>query len=110
MKIADGMKIIENGWVRKPKGFRIRFHRQDENGIEMGYSPPEGDAPLNSDVTAWRYAWKLYQATREVAQSGAPGALYNITVIDDQGDPIRFYGSGEAETYNPKRIDDGGEE
>ena len=27
MKIADGLKLIENGWIRKPKGFRVRFHR-----------------------------------------------------------------------------------
>jgi hypothetical protein len=38
MKIADGLKLIENGWIRKPKGFRVRFHRQTEAGIEAGLS------------------------------------------------------------------------
>lgn len=107
MKIADGLKLIENGWVRKPKGFRVRFHKQTEAGVEAGYSPPPEAAPLNSDVTAWRYAWKLWQATRAAAETGDPGALYNITVVDDQDRPFRFYGSGDFETYNPKRIDDG---
>lgn len=110
MKIADGLKLIEHGWIRKPEGFRVRFHRQTEAGIEAGLSPPPEAAPLNSDVTAWRYAWKLWQATRTAAETGAPGALYNITVVDDQDRPFRFYGSGEFETYNPKRIhDDTGE-
>ena len=59
MKIADGLKMIENGWIRKPEGFRVRFHRQTNAGLEAGLSPPHEAAPLNSDVTAWRYAWKL---------------------------------------------------
>ena len=107
MKIADGLKLIENGWIRKPKGFRIRFHRQTEAGVEAGLSPPPEAAPLNSDVTAWRYAWKLWQATRAAAETEAPGALYNITVVDDQDRPFRFYGSGDFETYSPRRIPDG---
>ena len=104
MKIADGLKLIENGWIRKPKGFRVRFHRQTETGIEAGLSPPPEASPLNSDVTAWRYAWKLWQATRAAAEAGDAGALYNITVVDDQDRPFRFYGSGDFETYNPKPI------
>ena len=107
MKIADGLKLIENGWIRKPKGFRVRFHRQTETGIEAGLSPPTEAAPLNSDVTAWRYAWKLWQATRTAAEAGDTGALYNITVVDDQDRPFRFYGSGDFETYNPKPVHDG---
>ena len=106
MKIADGLKLIEDGWVQKPKGFRVRFHRQTETGIEAVLSPPPEAAPLNSDVTAWRYAWKLWQATRVAVEAEAPGALYNITVADDQDLPFRFYGSGEFETYNPKPISD----
>ena len=108
MKIADGLKLIEDGWVQKPKGFRVRFHKQTEAGIEAGLSPPAEAAPLSSDVTAWRYAWKLWQATQAAAETGDPGALYNITVVDDQDLPFRFYGSGDFETYNPKHIDSGG--
>ena len=106
MKIVDGLKLIESGWIRKPKGFRVRFHRQTETGIEVGLSPPPEAAPLNSDVTAWRYAWKLWQATRTAAEAGEPGALYNITVVDDQDRPFRYYGSDDFETYNPRPTED----
>ena len=106
MKVADGLKVIEKGWIPKPKGFRVQFHQQTANGVEVGLSPPAGAAPLNSDVTAWRYAWKLWQATQRLADTGAPGALYNITVVDDDGQPIRFYGTGALETYRRKKIDD----
>jgi hypothetical protein len=104
MKIAEGLKIVEQGWVRKPKGFRVRFHRPTAAGFEVVYSPPLDDAPLTSDVTTWRYAWKLGQATRQAAETGAPDALYNITVVDDQDNPACFYGSGELETYNPRDL------
>lgn len=106
MKITEGMKIIEKGWIRKPKGFRVRFEQPTESGFEVLYSPPLDDAPMTSDVTTWRYAWKLWQASREAAEAGMPGALYNITVVDDRNHPIRFYGSGELETYNPRPVDD----
>lgn len=104
MKITEGLKVIAEGWIRKPKGYRVRFHKRTEDGVEAGYSPPPDDAPLNSDVTAWRYAWKLWQATKAHAQADQPGALYNITVVDDQDRPIRFYGSGQIEIHNPKTI------
>jgi len=107
MKIAEGLKLIESGWIRKPKGFRVKFHRQTDAGLEAGLSPPAEAAALNSDVTARRYAWKLWQATRAAAEAGDPGALYNITVVDDQDNPFRFYGTGEIETYNPKNTDGG---
>jgi hypothetical protein len=76
MKIADGLKLIENGWIRKPKGFRVSYHRQTEAGVEAGLSPPPEAAPLNSDVTAWRYAWKLWRATQAAAETGEPGAPF----------------------------------
>ena len=106
MKVAEGLKVIEKGWIRKPKGYRVRFQKQTDTGVEAGFSPPLEAAPLNSDVTAWRYAWKLWQATQEAAEAGAAGALYNITVVDDQDHPIRFYGTGALETYSPKSITD----
>jgi hypothetical protein len=104
MKIAEGLKLIQQGWVRKPKGFRVKFHRQTDKGWEASLSPPAEDAPLNSDVTAWRYAWKLWQATSQAPEADSPEVLYNITVVDDQGQPFRFYGTGAFETYNPKNV------
>ena len=103
MKIAEGLKVIQDGWIRKPKGFRVRFEQQTQEGLTQGFSPPLEDPPLNSDVTAWRYAWKLWQATREQADVEADGALYNITVVDDEERSIRFYGTGERVTYRPRK-------
>ena len=105
MKVAEGLKVIEQGWIRKPKGYRVKFHKQTENGIEEGYSPPPKAAPLSSDVTAWRYAWKLWQATQADSETDGPGALYNIVVVDDSDQPIRFYVTSKPMVYNPKQTD-----
>ncbi len=102
MKFADGLKLIESGWVRKPKGYRVRFDQQTETGMQTIYSPPQEDAPLNSDVKAWRYAWKLWQTTLNTADPDTPGAMLNITVVDDLDNLVPFYATGETEIYNPK--------
>lgn len=101
MKIAEGLKIIETGWIQKSKGYRVRFNRQSETGFEQEYSPPLTDALLTSDVTAWRYAWKLWQATRTGAVAEV---LYNITVVDDENREVPFYATGEMKIYNPRKI------
>ena len=108
MKIADGMKMIENGWVQKPAGFRVKYQKKTASGMAAGYSPPLDEAPLNSDVTAWRYAWKLSEATQADMEAGESGVLYDITVVDDQGSPCRFYKTGNFKTYNPKPLSESG--
>ena len=60
---------------------------------------------MTSDVTAWRYAWKLWQATRKEAETNSPNALYNIVVVDDLDCPVRNYAAGEPERYNPCNCD-----
>ena len=100
MKIAEGLKIIENGWIKKPKGFRVSFQKQTGAGAEAGLSPPADVAPLNSDVTAWRYAWKLAQSTPLRSDEPQEGDMLNIFVVDQDNQPILYYATGKKETFN----------
>jgi hypothetical protein len=100
MKITEGLKIIENGWIKKPKGFRVSFQKQTESGIETGLSPPSDAAPLNSDVTAWRYAWKLAQSTPLGSDAPQQGDLINILVVDQDNQAIRYYATGQKKIFN----------
>jgi len=50
MKTSEGLDIIASGWVQKPKGFRVRFHKPAETGFKVGCSPPLDDALMSSDV------------------------------------------------------------
>jgi hypothetical protein len=109
VKITEGLKLIKEGWIRKPKGFRVRFDKRADAGIETVYSPSLDDAPLKSDVTAWRYAWKLRQATRAESEVDRSGALYNIVVVDDQDQPVNFYVTCKKRVYNPRLVEGGSE-
>ena len=104
MKITEGLTIIENGWIKKPTGFRVSFQRQTESGIEDGLSPPANAAPLNSDVTAWRYAWKLAQSTSLPTSGPHAGDMVNIFVVDQDNNPILYYVTGEKEIFNEYEV------
>lgn len=101
MKLAEGMKRIAEGWVVKPKGFRVRFEQVADGERVTGYSPPMEDNPLDSDVTTWRYAWKLAMATAPQSDAPGEGDLVNVTVVDDQDNPVVYYVSGKKEIFNP---------
>ncbi len=103
MKLAQGLKVIKNGWVAKPKGFRVRYQKRVDSKIVTEYSPRLEDAALDSDVTTWRYAWKLFQATRAVPGKIAEDELVNITVVDELDTPAIYYVTGEKEIFNMKK-------
>ncbi len=106
MKIAQGMKLISEGWIPKPKGFRVRFQQLVDGELITGYSPGLEEKPLDSDVTTWRYAWKLSRATQTEDKFILPGELVNVTVVDDREANINYYATGKAEIFNPKNISD----
>lgn len=104
MKLAQGLKLISDGWIRKPKGFRVRFQQMKESQLETGYSPGLEDKALDSDVTTWRYAWKLYMASKVQGDAIAEGELVNVTVVDDTDTPIVYYVTGKTKIFNPKLL------
>jgi hypothetical protein len=75
---------------------------------QADFSPEENTAPLDSDVTAWRLAWKLAQAGRPDTARFKEGDLVNITVVDDQGDRVRSYMTNAFEMYHPHEVKSGG--
>jgi len=60
--------------------------------------------PLDSDVTTWRYAWKLFMATKSDQNTIQPDEMINITVVDNDDKNINYYVTGEPEIYNVKNI------
>ena len=103
MKIAQGMKIISGGWIQKPKGFRVRFQQLVEGELVTGYSPPLTAKVMDSDVTVWRYAWKLAMATQPKDDIISPGDLVNVTVVDDKDNMVDYYVTGKPEIFNSKK-------
>jgi hypothetical protein len=102
MKLNDAMKIVDKGWIRKPKGFRVRFQKRIHADVMTEYVPGTDDKPLESDVVAWRLAWKLAQAQKGDRCEPDDEKLFNILVVDDLDNPMIHYGTGEPEVFLPE--------
>jgi len=102
MNITEGMKIISEGWIAKPKGFRVKYEKLVGTECITEYSPGLDENPMDSDVTTLRYAWKLSMATRSDSSENAPEELFNVTVVDDADNPIIHYATGKIEVLNQK--------
>jgi hypothetical protein len=100
MKVSEALKVIDDGWVKKPKGFRVHFQKQENSEWVTEYSPGEQEKPLDSDVVAWRLAWKLAEASNSDTPEDADGVFVNIYVVDDSGNPIKHYASNQFEVFN----------
>lgn len=99
MKEKEALELIDAGWCRKPKGFRVHFQKRVDGAWQTDYVPEKGH--YDSDVVTWRLAWKLYQATRSDSnEAGAKRMLVNIFVEDDAGNPIKYYATGQYEVFN----------
>ena len=102
MKIAEAMKIIDRKWVEKEKGYRVEFKRLEGTDWVEDSSPPADASPLDSDVTAWRLAWKLAESTPLTPGEAKEGDMVDIRVVDQDGRPIENYATGEKDIYNFK--------
>ena len=100
MKVKDALDIIDEGWVKKPKGFRVHFQKMVGSEWITDLVPGEEEKPLDSDVVAWRLAWKLSQAGKSTPPEISEGDMVNIYVVDDLGNPVRFYGTNELTVLN----------
>ncbi len=100
MRIGESLKLIDKGWLVKPEGFRVHFQKKDETGIVTDYCPGLDDPILDSDVVAWRLAWKMAQTARSHPPDPDAGDLINIYVIDDKGDKIEYYATNQVEVFN----------
>jgi hypothetical protein len=99
MKQIDVLKLGDKIWIRKPKGYRIRCSELKEGERVVLTMPSEENPAMDSDVGAWRMAIKLSESG-EASQDGHP-QYTDITVIDDTGEPIRYYVTNSVQILNP---------
>ena len=102
MKVSEALKVIDDGWVKKPKGFRVHYQKRVNSEWIADYAPGEEENPLDSDVVAWRLAWKLSQAGKSNPPEISEGDMVNIYVVDESGDPVMFYGTNQPRVLNKR--------
>jgi len=102
MKVSEAINRIDARWVRKPKGFRVRFDIFTDGRWCTDYSPEQNAPPLNSAVMAWRFAWKLAQTCEVGKAPYEDGDIANIFVVDDQGERVRSYITDGYDVYHPQ--------
>lgn len=100
MDITEALKIIDDKWIEKPKGFRVCMQRREGSVWVTDYSPEGEAAPLDSDVTTWRLAWKLAQSTPLGGGDPQEGDLVNLFVVDQDNNAIAYYATGEKDVFN----------
>ncbi len=100
MNIKELLSVVDKGWVRKPKGFRVHFEKLTPNGPVTDFVPGTDQALMDSDVVAWRSAWKLFQATQSDDPEFGNGRLVNIYVVDEDNRPVINYATGRYDIFN----------
>ena len=100
MNTDDAYKISDKGWIKKRNGYRVRFQRQVNSEIITDYVPGMDDSPWQSDVATWRLAWRLSESKKSDRPDIIAGDLVNICVVDDEGNPVKYYATNRYEVFN----------
>jgi len=106
MKLKDAMKVIDEGWIRKKKGYRICFQKRAGSEWVKDMFPGENEKPLTSDVSAWELARRFAQAKKPDDSEIQEGEIVNISVVDDMGNPVNFYGTNKPRVLNQRPMEE----
>ena len=97
MDKKEAMDIIDRQWIRKPKGYRIHFQKKQGGQWQDTWVPDNENEFYDSDVVAWRVAWKLSEAAKS---DNGELDMVNIYVVDDAGTQITYYATGDYQVFN----------
>lgn len=100
MNSKEVYKIIDEGWVKKRTGYRVRFQWQVDAEMVTDYFPDIDDGPWLSDVATWRLAWRLAESRQSDPPDINAGDLVNITVVDHENNPVEYYATNQFEVFN----------
>ena len=103
MKLKEAMKGMNEGWIRRRKGFRIRFEKRVESQWVTDYFPDKGEKPLPSEVSAWELARRFAESNPSGGEEIQEGDIVNISVVDDLDTVVNFYGTNEPRAFNPRK-------
>ena len=105
MKLVEAMKIIDDGWMRRLKGYRVHFQKRENSQWVTDYFPDQGAKPITSEISMWELARRFAEATTSEGPETNDGDIVNIYVVDDLGNPVTFYATNEPKIFNYREIE-----
>ncbi|MBL7175099.1 MAG: hypothetical protein ISS66_04665 [Desulfobacteraceae bacterium] len=105
MKLTEAMKMIDDGWVRRLKGFRVHFQRREGSQWVTDYFPDEKAKPITSDISMWELARRFAETVESDSPEPKEGDIVNIYVVDDLGNPVKFYATNKPHILNYREIE-----
>jgi len=100
MNSKQAYEIIDEGWGKKRTGYRVRFQRPVGTEMVTDYFPDMDDGPWLSEVATWRMAWRLAESRQSDPPDIKAGDLVNITVVDHEDKPVKYYATNQFEVFN----------
>ena len=104
MKLVEAMKVIDDGWVRRLKGYRVHFQKRENSQWVTDYFPDQEAKPITSEISMWELARRFAEATRSEGPEANDGDIVNIYVVDDLGNPVKFYATNQPKIFNYREI------
>jgi hypothetical protein len=104
MKMVEALNAIDRSWIKKKEGFRVVFQKKSGAEFITEHCPGEAEKPMDSNVAAWRLAWKLAQAGKPCDDKIRDGDMVNIHVVDETGARVRYYATNDFDVFNLKDI------
>jgi hypothetical protein len=103
MKLKEAMKVMNERWIRRKNGFRVRFDKRAGSQWVTDFFPDKEEKPLTSEVSAWELA-RRFAESHPPSEEGniQEGDIVNVFVVDDTDKAVHFYGTSEPRIFNPR--------
>jgi hypothetical protein len=100
MEFKDLYNIVDENRTKKQTGYRIQFQHKVDTKIITTTIPNLDKKSWPSDVATWRFAWRLAESRQSDPPDISAGDFTNITVVDDDGHPVKYYATNKLEVFN----------
>lgn len=100
MNIKEVYTIIDESRAKKRTGYRIQFQQKVDSEILTITIPDLDEESWKSEVATWRLAWRLAESRQSDPSDINGGDSVNITVVDDEGNPVKYYATNQFEVFN----------
>jgi hypothetical protein len=105
MNFKEIYKVVDENRAKKRTGYRVQFQQKVDAEILTITVPDLDKASWPSDVASWRFAWRIAEASQADPPDIDGGDFVNISVVDDEGHPVKYYATGQYKVFNTVELE-----